>query len=60
MRDMDNNYIGKSDNIDTQRLCLKVTLRVVSTVYPRDKTVTAAAQQAIADEFMVNPLPRRD
>ena len=40
MREMDDNFHSKSDNFDTQRLSIKVTLRVVSTVYPRDRTVT--------------------
>ena len=40
MREMDDDEHSKSDDVDTQRLCLKVTLRVVSTVYPRDRTVT--------------------
>ena len=37
---MEDNSYSKSDNIDTQRLYLKVNLRVVSAVYPRDRTVT--------------------
>ena len=45
MLEMDDNYLVKSDNIDTQRVYLKVTLRVVSTVYLRDRTVTVASQQ---------------
>ena len=32
MREMDDNYLNKSDNLDTQRLYLKVFLLVVSTV----------------------------
>ena len=43
--EMDDNNLSKSDNLDTQ-LYLNVNLRVVSTVFPRDRTVTAAAQQA--------------
>ena len=37
---MDDNNLIKSDNSDTQRLCLKVILRVDSAVCPRDRTVT--------------------
>ena len=40
MREMDDTYHSKTDNIDTQRLYLKVNLRVVLAVYPRDMTVT--------------------
>ena len=32
MREMDDNYLSKSDNIDMQRLYLKVNLHVFSTV----------------------------
>ena len=39
MLEMDNNYLIQSDNIDTQ-LSIKAILRVVSTVCPRDRTVT--------------------
>ena len=39
IREMDDDYHSESDNIDTPRLYTKVNLRVVSTVYPRDKTV---------------------
>ena len=37
---MDDNNLIKSDNSDTQRLCLKVNLRVDSAICPRDRTVT--------------------
>ena len=40
MREMDDNYLRKSDNTEMQRLYLKVTLRVVSTVYRRDRAVS--------------------
>ena len=40
MREMVEHYHSKSDNIDTQRLHIKVNLRVVSTVCPLDRTVT--------------------
>ena len=40
IREMDDDYHSKSDNIDTQRLYLKDNLGVVSTVNPRDETVT--------------------
>ena len=39
MREMDDNNLCKSDNFDTQ-LSIKAILRVVSTVCPRDRTVT--------------------
>ena len=34
------NYLRKSDNFDTQRLSLNANLRVVSAIYPHDRTVT--------------------
>ena len=40
MREIDGHYNSTSDNIDTQRLSIKVTLRVVSAVYPRDRAVS--------------------
>ena len=40
MRDMDDNYLSKSDNFDTQRMYLKICLRVVSAIYPRDRAVS--------------------
>ena len=53
MREMDDNNLIKSDNIDTQRAYLKVTLRVVSTVYPHDRTVTRPLHnKPIPDELM--------
>ena len=38
IREMDDADHSKSDNIDAEWLFLKVNLRVVSTVYPRDRT----------------------
>ena len=46
MREMDDNYHIKSDNIDTHRLYTKVDLRVVSTVSARHDCHAAATQQA--------------
>ena len=40
MLEMDDNSLVKSDNTDTQRLSIKANLRLVSTLYPRDRTVT--------------------
>ena len=40
MCEIDRHYNSTSDNIDTQRLSIKVTLRVVSAVYPRDRAVS--------------------
>ena len=70
MREMDDNNHSKSDNVDTQRLYLKVTLRVVSTVSPRDRTVTqlldnkpitdeitAHIALAVTDLIHIAPLP---
>ena len=54
MREMDDNYHSKSDNIDTERLNLKVTQGVVSTVYPRDKTLTQLLHKPITDELTAN------
>ena len=46
MREMDDDYLIKSDNIDTPRLYLNVNLCVVSTVYPRERTVTQLLHKA--------------
>ena len=54
MLEMDDDYLSKSDNIDTQRLRLNVNLRDVSTVNTRDMSVTRLHNKPIADELMVN------
>ena len=55
---MDDDYFSKSDNIDTQRLYIKVNLRVVSTVCPLDRTVTQLLHnKQNADELMANLTP---
>ena len=45
MREMDENYLSESDNIDMRRLYIKANLRVVSAVNPRDMTLTSASQK---------------
>ena len=58
MLEMDNNYLIQSDNIDTQRLHIKVNLGVVSTVYPRDRTVTGLLHnRPNIDELTANIAP---
>ena len=37
---MEDHNHGISDNFDTQRLSLNANLRVVSAIYPHDRTVT--------------------
>ena len=55
MLEMDNDSLSKSDNIDTQRLHLNVNLRDVSTIYPRDMTVTQLLhKKPNIDELMAN------
>ena len=44
MREMDDDYLIKSDNIDTQSLYLNGNLCVVSTICPPDRTVTQLLQ----------------
>ena len=52
---MDDDYLVKSDNIDTPRLYVKVNLRVVSVVSPRDRTVSHLLHnKPITDELMAN------
>ena len=56
MREMDDNYHSKSDDFDTQRLYAKANLRVVSTVYPLDETVSHLPHnKLITDELVANP-----
>ena len=55
MREMDDNCLVKSDNIDTQRLHLKVNLRVVVTVYPPDRTISQLLHnKPNTDELIAN------
>ena len=55
MSEMDDNYVRESDNFDTERLNIKVNPRVVSTVCPRDRTVTQLLHnKPISDERMAN------
>ena len=60
MRDMDNNYIGKSDNIDMQRPNLMVHLRVVSAVYPHDRTDSSCCttRRTPTNSWPTSPSPR--
>ena len=60
MREMDDTYHSKTDNIDTQRLYLKVNLRVVSAVYPRDMTVTQQLHNKPNTNKLLANLPHRD
>ena len=54
---MDDNYLSKSDNFDTERPCLKDNLRVVSTVYLRDRTISQLLHNKTnADELMANSM----
>ena len=57
MLEMDVDYLSKSDNIDTQRLHYNVNLRVVSTIYPRDMSVTQLYNKPNIDELMANLAP---
>ena len=58
MHETDDNYHSESDNIDMERLYIKVALGVVSTVYPRDKTVTHLLHnRPNIDELMANIAP---
>ena len=57
MREMDDNYLSESDNFDTQQLYVKANLRVVSTVYPLDATVSHLRHNKLTtDELEANPL----
>ena len=60
IHEMDDNCHSKSDNLDTQRLDLKVNLRVVSTVYPRDKTFSQlyTTSRSPMDSRATTPSPR--
>ena len=57
MREMDDNHISKLENIDTQRLYINANLRVVSTIYPRDMSVTQLYNKPNIDELMANLAP---
>ena len=58
MHETDENYLSESDNIDTERLYINVNLGVVSTVYPRDRTVTHLLhKKPNTDELMANIAP---
>ena len=54
IREMDDNYLGESDNIGTQRAYLNATLGVVSTLYPRDRTVKLL-NKPNTNELVENP-----
>ena len=55
MHETDDNYNSESVNIDTERLYINVNLRVVSTVYPRDRAVTRLLHnKPNTDELMSN------
>ena len=52
---LDDTYLSESDNIDTQRLSIKVNLRVVLTVFLPDMTVSQLRHnRPITDELLAN------